>query len=162
MISAKDLCPVCGMATVPEVPTVEHHKMYFHFCSEQCRETFIAHPNLYSTKVGKERDEILKRRTMRLTEPLDKEVAELLVPYLTEMMGVREVTVEGEKVHITYDLLQVTEIKIEKALVEVGLQLGGGWLERLGRSWVHDSEEIELDNLAAPPTPCCNRAPPGT
>jgi len=161
MMQLSDICPVCGMATVPEVPSVEHQKMYFHFCSEQCRETFIAHPVLYSTRIGKDRKEILKRRTMRLTEPLEREVTDLLIPYLMEMMGVKEVLVEDGKVHVTYDLLQVTEIQIEKALVEVGIKLGGGWLQRLCRGWVHDSEEIELDNLAAPPAPCCNRAPPG-
>jgi len=161
MMQLSDTCPVCGMAVEAEVATVEHHKMYFHFCSEQCREMFIAHPSLYSAKVGKERSEILKRRTMRLAEPLDHEVAELLVPHLLEMMGVKEVLIEDNKVHITYDLLQVTEMQIEKALVEVGIQLGGSWLERLCRGWVHDSEEIELDNLAAPPELLPNRAPPG-
>jgi len=135
--------------------------MNFRFCSEQCRETFAAHPSLYSTKVGKERSEILKRRSMRLAKPLDNEVTELIVPYLTEMMGVKEVVVEDSKVHITYDLLQVTEMQIEKALIEVGIQLGGGWLERICHGWVHDSEEIELDNLAAPPALLPNRAPPG-
>jgi len=162
MTQLSDTCPVCGMAVEAEVATVEHHKMYFHFCSEQCRGMFIAHPSLYSTRVGKERSEILKRRTMRLAEPLDHEVAELLVPHLLEMMGVKEVLIEDNKVHITYDLLQVTEMQIEKALVEVGIQLGGSWLERLCRGWLYDGEEIELDNLAAPPVHHCNRAPPGT
>jgi len=162
MMQLSDTCPVCGMKAQVEVSSVEHYKMFFHFCSDQCRETFIAHPSLYSAKIGKERSVILKRRTMRLTAPLDNEVAKPLIPYLTEMMGVKEVAVENNKVHITYDLLQVTEMQIEKALVEVGVQLGGGWLERLRRGWVHDSEEIELDNLAAPPAPCCNRPPPGT
>jgi len=157
-----DTCPVCGMATVSGVTSVQHHKMNFRFCSEQCRETFIAHPSLYSAKVGKERDKIFKRRIMRLAEPLDNDVAELLISYLMELMGVKEVTVEDDKVFITYDLLQMTEMQIEKALVEVGLQLGGGWLERLCRSWAHDSEEIELDNMAVPSAPCCNRPPPGT
>lgn len=161
-MSVGDLCPVCGMKAISEVSSVEHHKMYFHFCSHQCRETFIAHPNLYSARLGKERKEILKRRTMRLTEPLNNEVAELLVPYLKELMGVEEVTIEREKMLIIYDLLQVKEIQIEKALTEIGLQLGNGWLERLHRSWVQDCEEVELNNLAAPASACCNRAPPGT
>jgi len=160
-MSVSDLCPVCGMKSISEVPSVEHNKMYFHFCSEQCRETFIAHPKLYHAKLGKEREETLKRRTMRLAEPLDTEVAELLVPYLNELMGIKEVSVESDKVHITYDLLQVKEMQIEKALIEIGIQLGSGWLERLCRSWVHDCEEVELNNLAAPPSACCNRAPPG-
>ncbi len=157
-----DTCPVCGMAKLAEVPSVEHHKMNFYFCSKQCRETFVAHPKIYSAKVGKERSEILKRRTMRLAEPLSSEVADLLIPYLMEIMGVKSVVVDGDKINITYDLLQVTEIKIEKALVEIGLQLGGDWLRRLCRSWVHDSEETKLDNLAAAPAPCCNQPPPGT
>jgi len=161
MTQLSDICPVCGMTAEAGIPSVEHYKMFFHFCSEQCREMFIAHPSLYSTRAGKERSEILKRRTMRLAEPLDNEVSELLIPYLMEMMGVKEVVVEDDKVHITYDLLQVTEMQIEKALVEVSIQLGGGWLERLCRGWVYDSEEIELDNLAAPPALLPNRAPPG-
>ncbi len=76
-------------------------------------------------------------------------------------MGVQEVTAEKRRVSVTYDLLQVTEAQIEKALTEVGARLGGGWLERLRRGWVHDSEETELDNLAAPPAPQRNRPPPG-
>lgn len=161
MTRLSETCPVCGMKADIEVPSVEHYKMFFHFCSKQCREMFVAHPNLYSARLGQERSEILKRRTMSLAEPLDKEVTELLIPYLMGMMGVKEVAVEADKVHITYDLLQVTEIQIETALVEIGIQLGGGWLERLRRAWVHDSEEIELDNLAAPPAPRPNRPPPG-
>jgi len=161
MMRLSDICPVCGMKAEAGVSSVEHLKMYFHFCSEQCRETFVAHPSLYRSKVGNERSEIIKRRTMRLIEALNNETTELLISHLTEMMGLKEVVVEGGKVHITYDLLQVTESQIEKALREVGLQLGGAWRDRLHRAWVHNSEEIELDNLAAPPAPLPNRAPPG-
>ncbi|HEB62977.1 MAG TPA: YHS domain-containing protein [Gammaproteobacteria bacterium] len=162
MVSPNDLCPVCGMKSKAEVLLVEYHKMNFYFCSEQCRETFIAHPAIYSARGKRKPGEILKQRTIHLKEPLNDEVAELLIPYLNEMMGVKAVVVEGNKVIISYDLLQVTEMQIEKALVEVGLQLGGGWLQRLCRGWVHNSEEIEQDNRAAPPAPCCNKPPPGT
>ncbi len=161
-MNTDEICPVCGMQTSPEVPSVEYHKMYFYFCSEQCRKNFLARPKLYSTKSGKERDEIIKRRTMHLSVSLDKEIATLIISYLTEMMGVRNVVADGDEIHITYDLLQVTEKQIEKALSEVGVQLGGGWLERLRRGWVHDSEETELENLAISATTCCNKPPPGT
>ena len=150
MRQISDICPVCGMRTEINIPSVTHNKMYFHFCSEQCRKTFSDHPTIYSSKAGKAQNEILKRRTMRLTTPLDREVSALLIPYLKEMMGVKMVTVEDDTINISYDLLQVTESQIEKALGEIGLQLGGSWLEQLRRAWVHDSEEIELDNLAAP------------
>lgn len=160
MTRLSETCPVCGMKADIEVFSVEHHKMFFYFCSEQCRETFVAHPSLYSAKLGQERSEILKRRTMSLAEPLDKEATELLISYLMKMMGVKKVTVEADKVHISYDLLQATESQIETALVEIGVQLGSSWMERLRRAWVHDCEEIELDNLDSPPAPCCNRPPP--
>jgi len=157
-----DTCPVCGMRTKEEISSVEHRKMYFHFCSVQCREMFVAHPNLYNIKAaGKDRSEILKRRTMRLAKPLGEVGAELLIPCLEALMGVKEVMIEGDKVHISYDLLQVTESQIEKVLVDVGVQLGDDWLERLRRGWVHDCEDNELDNLAAPPELLPNRAPPG-
>ncbi len=155
-------CPVCGMETTPDTPTVEYHKMFFHFCSEQCRKTFLDHPGLYSSKVGKERNKILKRRTMTLAEPLDDETRKLIISSLMKMMGVQEVVIEESRVSVTYDLLQITEEQIEKTLAEVGAKLGAGWLERLRRSWVHDSEEIELDNLAAPPALRRNQPPPGT
>ena len=162
MTQLTDTCPVCGMRASEEVSSVEFHKMYFHFCSEQCREMFIAYPTLYRIKAaGKDRNEILKRRTMRIAEPLGEAGTELLVPYLEALMGVKEVMIEDDKVHIAYDLLQVTEMQIEKVLVEVGLQLGGDWLERLRRGWVHDCEENELDNLVAPPALLPNRATPG-
>lgn len=161
-MNTQDICSVCGMSAVSGVSTVVHHKMYFHFCSEQCRENFIAHPNLYSAKVGEKRNEILKYRTMRLADPLDNDIADLLISYLMELMGVKEVAVEGDEIRICYDLLQVTEIQIEKALVTVGLQFGGGWLNRLCRSWVHNSEENELDNQSKTAKPCCNRPPPRT
>ncbi len=156
----KNICPVCGMEADHDVHSVERHNMFFHFCSVQCRETFSSHPQLYTKAPKTVHEERLKQRTMRLAEPLVTEVTERLIPYLLEMMGVKKVKVEGAKVHITYDLLQVTEIQIEKELVEIGLQLGDGWLEHLRRGWVEYSEEAELGNLAASPAPCCNRPPP--
>ena len=161
MTKLSDTCPVCGMAEEAGVPSLEYHKMYFHFCSEQCRKMFIAHPKLYRSMVGKERKEIIKRRTILLAKPLDTEVSERVVSYLKGMMGVKEVMIESDKVYIDYDLLQVTEKQIEKALIEMGEQLGSGWLNNLRRGWVHNSEKNELDNLAASVN-CCNRKPSGS
>ncbi len=161
MSMVNDICPVCGMETMPDAPMVEYHRMFFHFCSAQCQKTFLAHPGLYSSKTGTDRHKMLKQRTMNLAEPLDDETRKLITSSLLKMMGVQEVSIEKGRVGVTYDLLQITEEQIEKILLEVGAQLGGGWLDRLRRSWVRDSEEIELDNLAAPPAPRRNRPPPG-
>jgi len=162
MDSNPDICHVCGMASDPAVASVEYHKMYFYFCSEQCRETFLENPGLYAAKPAAEQKEILKKRTLHLAEPPDPEVAELLISYLGDLMGVKEVVVKGERLHISYNLLQVTEAQIEEALTEAGLQLDDSWRERVRRAWVHDTEEIERKNLTARPSSCCNKPPPGS
>ncbi len=156
-----DICHVCGMEADPGVASVEYHRMYFYFCSEQCRETFLENPGLYAAGPPAGRKEILKRRTLHLAQAPDEEVAGLLVSYLGDLMGVKEVSIEGERLHVSYDLLRVTEAQIEEALTEVGLQLDDSWRERLRRAWVHDTEEIELKNLTAKPSSCCNK-PPGS
>jgi len=140
---------------------VEYQKMYFHFCSEQCRENFNAHPRLYSVASHRKREERLKQRVLHLAEPMDDEVAALLVSYLKEMMGLREIVVDGDKLSISYDLLQVSAVQVERRLNEAGVQLGDGWLLRLRRAWIYSSEETELSNLAAGAGACCNRPPPG-
>jgi len=159
MTKNKEKCPVCGMASVTEVQTVVYHKMLFYFCTEQCRETFNAHPNLYSVKGVKEHREVIKQRTMNLGERIDSDAKDLLVSYLMEMMGMKEVDVDKDKVHLTYDLLQVTEDQIEQALIDIGVQLGDGWLERIRRGWVNEREFNELDTMASPEAPCCNKPP---
>ncbi len=162
MNSNPDICHVCGMAADPAVASVEYHKMFFYFCSAQCRETFLENPGLYASKPAAEQREILKKRTLHLAEPPDEEVTKLLTSYLMDLMGVKQVSVESERLHISYNLLQVTEAQIEEALTEAGLQLDDSWRERLRRSWVHDTEEIELKNLTAKPGSCCNKPPPGS
>ncbi|HFE36794.1 MAG TPA: YHS domain-containing protein [Gammaproteobacteria bacterium] len=154
-----DICPVCGMKADPELDSVEYYKIYFHFCSTQCRENFLAHPRLYQREAQKGRKEIIKQRTMHLAEPIGKAGAELLIPYLMKLMGVKNVIIEGDTVSITYDLLQVTEVQIEKALAEAGAELGGSWLAHFRRGWIHDSEENELDNLASPPARSYHHTP---
>lgn len=131
-----------------EVPPLEYHKMYLHFCSEQCRETFMAHPNLYSVSTETQREVILKQWTMSLVESLANNKAELLINNLTEMVGVKEVIVDGNKVNISDGLLQVTRKQIELRLIEVGVLFGNDWVEHLRRAWVHNSEDNELANLS--------------
>ena len=152
-----NICPVCDMLGKFNTETIQHNKKTLHFCSEQCKETFVAHPTLYLGKADRGKD--IKRRTLHMAEPLDAESAEQVTFCLTAMMGVKEVTVDGEKVHITYDLLQVTEKVIEKALADAELPLSKSWLERLHRAWVQGNEASELENLLVKPAPGCHRMP---
>jgi len=161
MHSNPDICHVCGMAADPEVGSVEYHKMFFWFCSDQCRETFQKNPALYASKLPDKQPQVIKDRTLHLAEPPPREVDDLLTSYLKDLMGVKEAFIEGDRLRIRYDLMQVTEAQIEKALKEAGLKLDESWRERLRRSWMQNTEEIELENLSSKPSSCCNRPPPG-
>lgn len=153
-----NICPVCDMIGKFDRHMMEHNKKTLHFCSKQCKETFVAHPALYLGKADRSKD--IKQRTLHMAEPLDAETAKQVISCLTAMMGVKGVAVDGEKVHVTYDLLQVTEKVIEKALTDAELPLSKGWLERLHRAWIQGNEKTELNNLVEKPLPGCHRMPP--
>lgn len=139
--------PVCGMEVDPEENALVYLEMHFAFCSRQCRERFLANPHLYVGKPGhpspkQEGVVIIKRRRLRLEIPLSPEEAARLIAALRTMMGIREVSANGDRVDITYDLLQATHEQIETKISEIGVQLGTGWAERLRRAFVDFEEEI--------------------
>jgi phospholipase/lecithinase/hemolysin len=63
------------------------------------------------------------------------------------MMGVTDVSVDGDTVSITYDLLQATAKQLEARAAEIGLKIGGSWTDGLRSALVHYLEECEVDNL---------------
>lgn len=144
--------PVCHMQ-VPAVSfAMEYLGINYAFCSEQCRDRFLANPHLYigfpSRKApAQEGVEVAKCRKIRLACPLDKAQAQQIHDALTDMMGVQDVHIDGDKLEIKYDLIQVTEEQIENRLVSVGAALGQGWADRLKRAFIHFEEEFKIDNL---------------
>jgi len=158
--SEEKRCPVCAMRVVYDDPTLEYQKMSFHFCSEQCRETFMAHPQLYSGRRAREIGEVVKRRRIRLSAPVEREVEQRIVNSLEGLMGAKEIQMDGRSLLVRYDLLQLTLEQLESALLDAGVELDNGWWQRLWRAWIRDAESNELNNLAARPAACCNRAPP--
>ena len=148
--------PVCGMAVRPNQHALTFRAMHFAFCSEQCRERFLRHPGLYVGHPGwrpvkVQGRAVNKRRRIRLERALSSQQAATVRARLEAMMGVRDVLIRGAEVEIAYDLLQVTEEQIEAQLGAAGAQLGHGWPERLRRAFVHYEEEMESENLGAPP-----------
>lgn len=144
--------PVCLMQVDPEQFAVEYQGMHFAFCSQQCQERFLANPHAYiGTPVEKapkqEGRRVIKRRRMRLAEPLSDAAARQVTEDLAGMMGVHSVEAQGRELHITYDLLQATAAQLEAALVQAGVHLGEGWGDRLRRAFVHYLEETEVQNL---------------
>lgn len=144
--------PVCGA----EVPSHQNETVYlgihYAFCSQQCSDRFVAHPHLYVGLPGRkapkqEGVEVLKRRRLHLAGALSSDQALLLSDALATMMGVKKVFAAGDKVEISYDLLQVTAEQIEAKIAEICLCLGDGWPERIRLAFVHYQEECEVGNL---------------
>lgn len=141
--------PVCGMHVKPTQLQLEYMQLHYAFCSEQCRERFLANPSLYVGKPGKMSvkqmgHEVLKFRHMQLAEPLPIEEGEALKNILCEMMGIKCVNYDGVHWEISYDLLQATAEQIERTITEFGVHLGDAWVEKLRRAFVHYVEETEL------------------
>lgn len=160
MSSRADICPVCGMTLDTMQCQLKHQKMHFYFCSAQCRETFTANPALYSSKSGKVRDEIIKRRRLCLAGSYSSEEVQVIEGVLNPLMGIKEINLEGSSLFISYDLLQVTQARIEQTLNDVDIKMANSWWQRLRHGWIHNTEENELKNLSETQRACCNRPPP--
>lgn len=153
----KTKCPVCGMEVDGDEHQLIHQQMHFAFCSVQCRERFLAHPNLYIGNPGQpapkqEGQVVLKRRRLRLVQPLAAEDAALVREVLGTLMGVNAVAVSGNVIEFTYDLLQVDLKELQAVLNDAGTRLGGDWVQRLHYALIHESEELQLESHeVAPP-----------
>jgi YHS domain-containing protein len=144
--------PVCGMRVNAMQLALQYRQMQFAFCSEQCRERFLANPGLYVGMSGKPSlkqmgHEVIKCRRLQLEEALPAGQDEALRNTLCAMMGIKNVRFDGLRWEISYDLLQATAEQIENTITEFGVDLGGTWAEKLRRAFVHYVEETELLNL---------------
>ena len=62
-------------------------------------------------------------------------------------MGLKNVDLKGQKIEVTYDLIQVSLEDIEQVIENAYGGLKPGIVESLRRGLIHNSEECELDNL---------------
>ncbi|MFQ5487193.1 MAG: YHS domain-containing protein [Gammaproteobacteria bacterium] len=148
--------PVCGMLVDPEERQVEYQQMHFAFCSEQCRERFLANPGLYVGAPGvkapkQEQRVVLKERRIHLEAPLPPHLKARLQEVLQAMMGMASVHISDEVLEVRYDLLQATAQQIEAVIARTGAELGAGWVERIHRSFVHFIEEEQLASMEVRP-----------
>lgn len=144
--------PVCHMQVSSASFTTEYAGCHYAFCSAQCKERFLASPHLYigfpgRPAPGEEGKEVIKRHRLLLSAPLDAMQAEQVKRTLLEMMGIHEVYIEGDKIEIQYDLMQVTAEQIADRLTLIGADLGGGWMDRLKLAFINNLEEIEISSL---------------
>lgn len=151
--------PVCGMDVIiaeSRYPAI-YHQMTFHFCSAQCRDHFLEAPALYAGAVRREDVKVMpKRRVLRIATGAALDEA---CRRLRAMMGVTSVQAEANRLHVDYDLRQVSLSQIEAEIQAAGIVLKGG-LHALRRSLWRFTEHNELQNAArSGPQACCNRPP---
>ena len=147
---------VCGMEVSSDGISLVYQGSYYVFCSDQCLERFQLNPHLYIGYPGNEAPkhagmEVLKKRTLKLAEPFPKEVSEQFAEYIKTMMGVHDIEIEGNCITIIYDLLQATELQIEKKIIDVGIVLDDDLMERVRRAYIHIKEATEVESLEARP-----------
>jgi YHS domain-containing protein len=144
--------PVCHVQVASASFATKYAGCHYAFCSAQCRERFLANPHLYIGFPGhkapaQEGKKVIKRHRLLLSAPLDATQAEQVKQALLEMKGMHEVCIEGGKIEIQYDLMQVTTEQIADKLALAGAGLGGGWVDRLKLAFINNLEEIEISSL---------------
>ena len=144
--------PVCHMEVPATSLAVHYAGSHYAFCSAQCRERFLANPHLYIGFPGhkapaQEGKQVIKRHRFLLSASLNAMQAEQIKRALLEMMGIHEVCIEGDKIEIQYDLIQVTAEQIADKLALAGADLGEGWINRLKLAFINNLEEIEINSL---------------
>ena len=162
-------CPVCYMKIDSGSLSANFDGIEYRFCSQQCRERFIANPYLYTGRKGSPSVKqcgavIYKKRTLKLAEIIPFEVAEELKQLINTMMGIKSIYISNNNIEITYDLLQVTAEQIEKVIEHASQEIEGknksllssGWGEKVKRAFISYLEETELDNLEEEPKPQCH------
>lgn len=166
--------PVCGMMVDEWARQVVHRGLGYAFCSQQCRERFIATPEIYVGRRGslapKQRGmEVIRHQRMALGLPLTQTEFFELKSALSSMMGVISVRsvcgiVEGrpdaqhtasrtqmpiriEAMEISYDLLQATAEQLERRCAELKVVPSRRWGEKLLRDFIYYLEKCELEDL---------------
>jgi copper chaperone CopZ len=101
-------------------------------------------------------DEIVKRRTLRLSKNSSECGETNIGDQLSAMDGVKSVTLDRGVVSLEYDLRKVQLSDIEDAIEQSGFTLANTLLARLKRVAVRTMEQNELDNITQRLSPCCS------
>ena len=146
--------PVCLMSIDPKrvATTLVHNGKSYYFCSDQCRNRFESNPHLYIGRPGQSSPkqqgrEIIKKRILILKKTLTENQSRIIISKLENMMGIKNIVIESDRIFITYDLLQSTVEQIESTIENSGQILGSNLAIELKRTFIYYLEETELDNL---------------
>jgi len=93
-------------------------------------------------------DVLIKKRRIRLLSVISNDARARLITAITKLMGVQDISIEGDEVLVVYDLMKIALEDIEAVIVKSVGQLDEAVTEKIKRGFIHYSEECELDNLA--------------
>jgi YHS domain-containing protein len=146
--------PVCGMMVAEGSYPLNHLHIKYAFCSEHCRERFKKWPHLFvgdpahglsEKQTGKV---VRKAHKIKLVNAVDPEKLPELRQSIESLMGVEAADISGDQVVVVYDLVQVSLSDIENTIIAGIGDLREGITDKIRRTFIHYSEECELDNLA--------------
>jgi copper chaperone CopZ len=80
---------------------------------------------------------------------------------LSGVTGVKQVSMAGATVRVTYDLAQADLDIILDQIAKAGGAASCGLFERIRLGWLRFSEKNRRDNILAPVRDCCNKPPGG-
>lgn len=143
--------PVCLMDVQSDEYSTTYQSHQYVFCSEQCQQRFKTNPHLYVGSPGHkapkyEIGKLSKKRSLKLMGEISKQQTSEIVQTLKMLMGVEDVYIENNCVHITYDLLQLTQEQIENKIRALN-NIDDAWFEGIKRICTHYKEASELANL---------------
>lgn len=150
--SKKTRDPVCEMLVESKTYVFKFMGCQYLFCSQQCLDRFESNPHLYIGKPGKASikqsgEHIIKHRILKLDQIISPDATKLIISTVNDMMGIKYIKIEGQKIDITFDLLEVTSKQIELTLERLGNEVSASWGASLKSAFIHYAEEAELDNL---------------
>ena len=147
-------CPVCQMSEVDKSLHYNYRGVHQYFCSNQCLKRFKKHPHLfvghpkYGLSVKQKGSEVIKKQKIQLVNAIDDKAEIRIRSNLQSLMGVKAVQFLEQSIFVTYDLIQVSLEDIENSIVMVIGKLDGSLTEKIKRSFIHYTEECEIENLA--------------
>lgn len=147
-------CTVCSLPNTDKTLSYCYQGVEHYFCSPLCQNRFKTHPHLYvgdpqhGLAPKQKGDVLIKKRRIRLLSVISNDARARLITAVTKLMGVQDISIEGDEVLVVYDLMKIALEDIEAVIVKSVGQLDEAVTEKIKRGFIHYSEECELDNLA--------------
>lgn len=106
-------------------------------------------------------EEVIKQRSIQFEKPLTDSQKRTLNRIISEAKGVHRLEFNGSSnVKISYDLMDINFLKIEKIIDDINCDLTKGPWKNFKKGWIHFVEENEYTNMKSVAHNCgCCKTP---